>query len=113
MFRAVPLCVLLTLLALGCGRSTASSFAKYDIGGGRYFVEIENTDGGSALNFKSSGEGNAVTGERYDLSWGNAHRLQIENGKLTVDGVDYGKLEPGDRITFKASGEMLVNGTKR
>ena len=54
-----------------------------------------------------------VTEELYDFSWGKSHRLQIDNGKLTIDDVDRGQLQPGDRIVVKSSGEILINGTKR
>lgn len=114
MGRVRSVCVLLCLLATGCGQSfPPPSYAKYDLGGGRYFVEIENTEGGSSLRLQSSGEGTVVTEELYDFSWGKSHRLQIDNGKLTFDGVDRGQLQPGDQIVVKSSGEILVNGTKR
>ena len=113
MFRAIPICVVLSSLVSGCNQSPSSSFAKYDLGGGRYFVEIENTEGGAWLKFHSSSEGMVVTEELYDFSWGKSHRLQIDNGKLTIDDVDRGQLQPGDRIVVKSSGEILINGTER
>jgi hypothetical protein len=114
MGRVISVCVFLFFLATGCGQSTSPpSYAKYDLGGGRYFVEIENTDGGSSLKFHSRGEGKFVTEEVYDFSWGKSHHLRIDNGKLTIDGADGGKLQPGDQIVVKSSGETFVNGTKR
>jgi hypothetical protein len=54
-----------------------------------------------------------VKKELYDFSWGGTHQLRIEDGKLTVDGTEQGMLQPGDRITITAAGDVLVNGSKR
>ena len=113
MFRTIAICVFLALLVTGCNQSPPSSFAKYNLHGGRYSVEIENTGGGTSLKFSSSSEGMIVTEELYELSWGNSHRLEIDNGKLTVDAVDLGELKPGDQIVVKSSGEIFINGTKQ
>ncbi len=114
MGRVKSVSLFLCLLATGCGPSTSlPSYAKYDLDGGRYFVEIENTQGGASLHSNSRGEGKVVTEEFYDFSWGKSHHLRIENGKLTIDGADGGELKPGDRIVVKSSGETFVNGTKR
>jgi len=101
------------LLLSSCQQSPTRSFAKYDLGGGRYYVEIEDTQGGTSLKFNSHSEGKVVTQEQYDLSWGKSHRLQIDDGKLTINGGDLGKLQPGDRIIAKVNGDILVNGAKR
>lgn len=114
MDRMRSVCVFLCFLATGCGQSTPPpSYAKYDLGGGRYFVEIENTEGGASLKFNSHGEGAVVTEESYDFSWGKSHHLRIDNGKLTIDGADGGLLQPGDKIVVNLLGETFVNGTKR
>jgi hypothetical protein len=116
MFRVVSIGVALLVMAIGCRQApapSAPSYAKYDLHGGRYFIEIEDTQGGSSLDFNSSGKGNVVQEERYTLTWGKSHRLQIENGALTIDGADRGKLQPGDRVVIKPSGDILINGTER
>ena len=105
-------------LLAGCSGGSSPSpssraYANHDLAGGRYFIDCEDTGGGSSLKFKSTSEGMVVTKELYDFSWGGTHQLQIEDGKLTVDGTDRGALQPGDRITIKASGDFLVNGSKR
>jgi hypothetical protein len=105
-------------LFAGCGGGSAPSpsprtFAKHDLAGGRYFIDCEDTGGGSSLKFKSTGEGMVVTKELFEFSWGGTHQLVIEDGKLTVDGKDRGPLQPGDRITIKESGDLLVNGSNR
>jgi hypothetical protein len=112
--------LLLTLTSLGCQQQAsppATSFAKYDLDGGRYVVEIQDTEGGSSLDFQSKGQGSAqgevVKQERYNLSWGKSRRLQIENGVLSVDGANLGELKPGDRIVVSKSGKTLVNGAER
>jgi hypothetical protein len=99
----------------GCGGGSPSprSYAKYDLAGGRYFLDCEDTGDGSSLKFQSTSEGTVVTKELYEFSWGGRHQLRIEDGKLTVDGTERGTLQPGDRITIKASGDLLVNGSKR
>jgi hypothetical protein len=114
MIRISVIGAILCLLAVGCDRPSSQSFAKFNLDGGRYFVEIENTEGGTSSIFQSTGEGTNVIEERYDISWGSSHRLQIENGNLNVNGVDRGRLQPGDRIVIvEGSDEVLVNGTKR
>lgn len=113
MFQYRIACAALCLLLSSCDPSPHQSFAKYDLGGGRYYIEIEDTQGGVSLKFHSKSEGEVVTGERYDLSWGKSHQLRIDDGKLTVNGVDSGTLQPGDRIVAKVNGDILVNGAKR
>ena len=118
MIRLVVACCVLCFLFVGCGRVSPPpqrprTFAKHDLDGGRYFIECEDTGSGSSLSFRTTSEGMNVTGETYDFSWGDTRRLRIEEGRLTVDGAERGQLEPGDRITITAAGEILVNGSKR
>jgi hypothetical protein len=115
MIRHLLLSAIVAMLFAGCGGGspTPPSYAKYDLGGGRYFIDCEDTGGGSSLRFDSASEGDVVTKELYELSWGGSHQLRIEDGKLTVDGTERGTLQPGDRITIKANGEIFVNGGQR
>ena len=115
MIRHVLLYSVVCVLFVGCGWGSPPphSYAKYDLAGGRYFIDCEDTGGGSSLSFQSTSEGTVITNELYEFSWGDAHQLRIEDGKLTVDGMDRGMLQPGDRITIKASGQLLVNGSMR
>lgn len=115
MIRHVLVYSVVCVLLAGCGGGSppSRSYANYDLAGGRYFIDCEDTGVGSSLKFKSTSEGTAVTKELYEFSWGGTHQLRIEDGKLTVDGTERGMLEPGDRITIKASGQLLVNGSKR
>lgn len=115
MIRQLLIYSVVCLLCAGCGggSSSAPSYAKFDLAGGRYFIDCEDTGDGSSLNFESTSEGMVVTKELYEFTWGGTHQLRIEDGRLTVDGNERGTLEPGDRITIKASGDLLVNGTQR
>jgi hypothetical protein len=115
MIRDVLFSFVVCLLFVGCGggSSSSGSYAKYDLAGGRYFIDCEDTGDGSSLSFKSTNEGEVVTRELYEFSWGGTHQLRIEDGKLTIDGKSRGTLQPGDRITIKASGDILVNGGQR
>ena len=115
MIHRVLACFVFCVLFAGCGvgSPSAGTYAKYDLAGGRYFLDCEDTGGGSSLKFASTSEGMVVTKELYVFSWGDTHQLRIEDGKLTVDGADRGTLQPGDRITIRASGELLVNGSQR
>lgn len=113
MLRALAVGVSLALFVAGCGQPSPTSFARYELDGGRYLIEIDNTGSGSTLNFHSRGEGTTVTDEKYDLTWDNSRRLQIVNGALTIDGIERGTLQHGDRIHINSSGEVLVNGTTR
>lgn len=47
MIRTLSMSVALSVLVAGCGRPSSPSFAKYDLNGGRYFVDIENTVNGT------------------------------------------------------------------
>jgi hypothetical protein len=115
MIRHVFVSSMICVLLAGCGSGSAPtrSYAKYELSGGRYFIDCEDTGDGSSLSFNSTSDGTVVTRELYEFSWGGKHQLRIEDGKLTVDGTDRGTLQPGDRITIKASGDLLVNGTMR
>lgn len=115
MIRHVFFYSVVCLLFAGCGGGSppSRSYAKHDLAGGRYFIDCEDTGDGSSLSFNSTSEGTVVTKELYEFSWGGTHQLRVEDGKLTIDGTDRGTLEPGDRITIKASGDVLVNGGKR
>lgn len=111
---AMFLPLLAVLVSLGCQpQPVAPSYAKYDVGGGRYYVEIEDTGNGSSLKFHSHSEGDMVTQEHYEVTWGAGRRLVIENGELTVDGEPRGALQPQDRIVINQAGELLVNGSPR
>lgn len=114
MHRALAFFIVCVLFA-GCdvGSPPARTYARHDLAGGRYFLDCEDTGGGSSLKFTSTSDGMVVTKELYEFSWGDTHRLRIEDGKLTVDGADRGSLAPGDRITITASGDLLVNGSLR
>ena len=106
--------VLFPLLFAGCGGgSPLPRPAKYELAGGRYFIDCEDTGRSSSLTFNSSSEGKVITRELYEFSWDSTHQLRIEDGKLTVDGTERGTLEPGDRITIRASSDIFVNGSKR
>lgn len=101
-------------LAAGCDRPSGGSFVNLDLGGGRYYLDVPDTGGGSSLRCNSQGEGTKVVSERYDFSWARGARaLSIVDGKLSVDGSDRGTLQPGDRITVTPAGDVLVNGKKR
>ncbi len=55
MTRIALLGAFLWLFAAGCGKPSAPSFARYNLDGGRYSVEIEDSGGGTELSFVSSG----------------------------------------------------------
>jgi hypothetical protein len=110
--RSLLLTTGLCLFAFGC-QPAATPFAKYDLGDGRYNVEIEDTGGNSSMNFESHSEGTDVIAERFNVSWGAAQQLVIENGKLSMNGEDRGTLEPGDQIVINKAGELRVNGQQR
>jgi hypothetical protein len=115
MIRRVVAYSVICLLFVGCGRVSPPphAFAKHELNGGRYFIDCEDTGGGSSLSFSSTSEGQVVKKELYDFSWGGTNQLRIEDGKLTVDGTERGTLQRGDRITITAAGDVLVNGSKR
>ena len=113
MFRAIC-CLLVCLLAAGCQQAPPPpSYAHYDLGGGRYYLEIEDTGNGSSLKFHSHSEGDEVTEEHYDVRWGAGRHLVIEDGELTVDGEKRGTLQPQDRIVINQAGELSINGRPR
>ena len=113
--RTLPPLVTLLLLLAGCApnASAPSSYAKYTIGGDRYFLEVEKTEGGSSLTFNSKSSGTKVDEEHYDLSWGKDKSLKIDNGQLQVNGINYGAIDPGAKIVIKADGKLLINGEER
>ncbi len=49
------------------------------------------------------------------LFWRTVHwTLQVDkNGSMTLNGDDYGKVNPGNRVTVSWEGEVTVNGVKR
>jgi hypothetical protein len=102
--------VILGLCALGCGAPPAGSFVKYNFGGGRYFVEIDDTQGGSSLTSDSKGEGTKTVAERHEIVWGEGRLILIVDGVLSVDGVVQGPLDRGARIKVTSAGDVFVNG---
>jgi hypothetical protein len=44
---------------------------------------------------------------------GTEQRVRINNGAITVNGVDYGTIKKGDRIKRTVDGKILVNETER
>ena len=102
------------LLLAGCAPSNTAppSYVKHTLGD-RYYVEVENTQGGSSLTFNSKGSGTKVDDEHYELTWGSDKSLKIDNGQLQVDSIKYGKVEPKDRIVIQADGKVLINGSER
>jgi hypothetical protein len=115
MIRRVLAYSVICFLLVGCGRGSPPphAFAKHALNEGRYFLDCEDTGGGSSLSFRSTTEGQVVKEELYDFAWGGTHQLRIEDGNLIVDGTERGTLQPGDRLTITAAGEVLVNGRKR
>ena len=110
------LLALVTLLLLaGCAPKTSApaSYVRYTIGENRYFLEVENTQGSSSLTFNSKSSGTKVDEEHYDLSWGKGQSLKIDNGKLQVNGINYGEISPGAKIVVKGDGKLLINGEER
>jgi hypothetical protein len=113
MFRAIC-CLFACLLAAGCQQAPPpTSYAHYDLGGGRYYVEIKDTGSGSSLKFHSHSEGDEVTEEHYEVRWGADRHLVIEDGELTVNGEKRGTLQPKDRVVINNAGELSVNGSPR
>jgi hypothetical protein len=53
MIRRAIACSVICLLFVGCGRVAPPphAFAKHELNGGRYFIDCEDTGGGSLLSF--------------------------------------------------------------
>ena len=109
--------ILTIVAALGCGGSTTvvlkGGNVSYFIDNGGYFVQIDDTGKGSKLNTKSVGEGTITTRARHEIEWGDERSMVIEDGALTIDGKDRGRIERGARIHVLANGDVLVNDAKR
>lgn len=108
--------LVLLLLLVGCGPSSSpqqSTFVKHTVGGNRYFIEVENTNGGSSLSFNSKSSGTKVDEEHYELTWGLNKSLKIDNGQLQVNGTNYGEVKQGDKIVVKEDGKLLINGAEK
>jgi hypothetical protein len=107
------LALVMLLLLVGCAPSSSpkqSTYVKHTLGDNRYFIEVENTQGASSLTFQSSGKGTTVDNEHYELTWGLNKSLKIDNGKLQVNGVNYGEVKPGARIVVNEDGKLLIDG---
>ncbi len=114
MYRVLICGVLLALLGAGCDRPALppATYARHNLANGRYFIDCENTGSGSSLDFSSSSEGGEVKTELYKFEWAKSNQLQIKDGQLSINGADYGAIEPGTRITIQPSGDILLNGSK-
>ena len=98
------------IVAFAC-RPAPPNWARYDIGG-MYHFEIErvgNFDTSVKFEFKSEG---AEQREFVEIV-SDGKTIRIENGKLSVNGKDAGRVQKKDRIMIKRDGAVLVNGKKR
>jgi len=128
---ATALLIVGALLALlGCSSkpntSSADTPTKASSEGNTVVVGGENTgsvvngnslnvvqDGGSLLitgNADSSGSIEA-NGIHYEVQGGN--RLEMKNGRLLVNGKDFGPVHKGDVVRLNAEGRLWVNSQQR
>ena len=127
---ALVVALALAIGAAGCKReSKSSSTGGGSAGGG----ELPDTASGSAV----IGRGNVVTYNNIavEVPWRvddplsllkvvDARGLKVTDGKSTLEilgeeksvvlnGQKYGVAHPGDHVTLKADGKMLINGSER
>ena len=84
-------CVAMLLVWGGCNSKTGPgamgpAWSKYDLGGGRYFVEIEATHPfNSSIDFRFRDAGDTKLEEYVNLSVGEKTRLRIEDGQAACE----------------------------
>jgi hypothetical protein len=82
---------------------------------GNYVIEYDEmlgTDYSFRANFEDDDNGNQM--EVIDLTIdGKNRQLRVRSGTVSLNGVDYGPVQKGDRVKLAADGKVFVNGTER
>jgi predicted small lipoprotein YifL len=68
-----------------------------------YSLEVRSESGSSST---------AGLPAKADVTLGG-FRVQVENGQMTVNGKNYGKLQPDDKVLIEKDGQVLVNANVR
>jgi len=71
-------------------------------------------DGGSIVvagNSAGSVSNLAQDGIQYEIHGPN--RFEVKNGQVSVNGIDFGAVNAGDRVLLKENGQLLVNDEER
>jgi hypothetical protein len=115
------LCALLCAFMVGCQASrVATTPAPTTLLGhehrwGNYIIEYDETPGSDYsfhANFEDDGNGNPAEVVTLTAD-GKSQQLRFRTGTVSLNGVDYGPVQKGDRVKLGADGTVMVNGTER
>src|SRR4051812_10563909 len=95
--RTLLILLLFAWLLAGCGKKPAPTPAEAPPPA-IYSLEVRSETGSSQAGLPA----------KADVTLG-VFRVQVENGQLTVNGKNYGKLQPGDKVLVEKDGEVVVN----
>jgi hypothetical protein len=114
-------CGLLCALAVGCQASKVATTAASttplvnEHRWGNYVVEYDampTSDYSFHANFEDDGQGNAMEVANLTID-GKSRELRFRSGTVSLNGVDYGAVQKGDRVKLGADGKVFVNGSER
>jgi hypothetical protein len=74
--------------------------SRVDLNGTVYVISTPGVTATTAIN------------DRVVINAG-ARVLEIQGGRLTMDGADYGRVSSGDQIRLAGDGTLTVNGERR
>jgi hypothetical protein len=106
MGRTVVGLLLAAALAAGCSRSNPTPTAA---------APGPESAVGPSYSYEVRGEGavsHGTASEPLSVSAGK-NALTIKDGRLTVNGKDYGTVKSGDSIVVDRDGQVSINGAKR
>jgi hypothetical protein len=118
MRRCCTLFVLTCTVLAGCQSSKAPTVPTplvHQHKWGNYVIEYDDLPGNDysfQATFEDDDKGNQVEVVNLTIN-GKTQQLRFRNGSVSVDGVDYGAVQKGDKLKLAVEGRLLVNDTER
>jgi hypothetical protein len=115
------ICALLSALLVSCHASkvattpTSTMPLVQEHRWGNHVIEYDATptnDYSFHASFEDDGDGNPVEVANLTID-GKEHQLRFRNGTLSLNGMEYGAVQKGDRVKLSGDGKVFVNGTER
>jgi hypothetical protein len=107
--------VLIAVNLVGCQpskvASTPTTLLAHQHTWGNYVVEYDEMAGADYsfhAHFEDDGNGNQAEVVNLTID-GKSHELRFRSGTVSVNGVDYGTIQEGDRVKLAANGKVFVN----
>jgi hypothetical protein len=101
--------VLFALGLAGCNGPSGSGAAKP----GAEPSSAKGTINGVSYEVRGSGDSRSVAGGDSSEFIAGTNKLQVQGGRVSANGKDYGPVKSGDSVLLDADGTLTINGEKR